>query len=209
MKLIIFGPPGAGKGTQAQLLMERLGIPHISTGDLLRKAKSQGTELGMTAKRYMDMGKLVPDALIMVLVEKRIQESDCKNGYILDGFPRTLSQAKALEKMDKINMVLDIEIEDDEIIKRLSHRRTCSECRAIYNLVAKPTKVEDVCDACGGKLYQRSDDNSETVKERLAVYKMETELLIKFYQERDLLRKVRSGRDIKETFGNICKEIGC
>lgn len=209
MKLIIFGPPGAGKGTQAQLLMERLGIPHISTGDLLRRAKREGTELGMVAKNYMDAGKLVPDALIIELTEMRIKEADCEKGYILDGFPRTLTQAKTLDNLDEIDMVLDIEIEDAIIIERLGNRRTCTKCRSIYNVVGKPPKIEGICDVCGKSLYQRADDNIETVKERLVVYKKETEPLIRYYRKKGLLRNIKSGKNIEETFARICKVVGC
>ena len=209
MKLIILGPPGAGKGTQAQMLENKLGIPQISTGDLLRKAVSDKTQLGKTAKVYMDSGKLVPDKLIIELIRKRIKELDCKNGYILDGFPRTLSQAITLEKLDNIDVVLNIVIEQEEIINRLTSRRTCSECRAIYNLEGKPPKVKGICDVCGGKLYQRDDDNEKTVRKRLQTYKKQTEPLIKFYKEKGLLKNIQSGKNIDETFGRICNVVGC
>lgn len=209
MKLIILGPPGAGKGTQAQMLEDRLGIPQISTGDLLRKAVADDTELGKTAKVFMDAGKLVPDNLMIELIRNRIKEPDCKKGYILDGFPRTLLQAEALKKLEKIDIVLNIVIEQEEIINRLTSRRTCSECRAIYNLVGKPPKVKGICDVCGGKLYQRDDDNENIVRERLETYKEETEPLIKFYKEIGLLKNIQSGKNIEETFGRICRVVGC
>lgn len=208
MKLIILGPPGAGKGTQAQLLEERLNIPQISTGDLLRKAVEDGTKLGKTAKGFMDSGKLVPDNLIIELIKQRIKEADCKKGYILDGFPRTLSQAKTLESLDNINIVLNIVIEEKVLIERLTSRRTCSRCNAIYNLVGKPPKVEGICDICGGELYQRDDDNEETVKKRLETYKKQTEPLINFYEKLGLLKNVKSGKNIQETFKRICEAIG-
>ena len=208
MKLIILGPPGAGKGTQAQLLEERLNIPQISTGDLLRKAVEDRTELGRTAKGFMDSGKLVPDNLIIELIKQRIKEADCKKGYILDGFPRTLSQAKTLESLDNINIVLNIVIGEIVLIERLTSRRTCSRCNAIYNLVGKPPKVEGICDICGGKLYQRDDDNEETVKKRLETYKKQTEPLINFYENLGLLKNVLSGKNIQETFKRICELIG-
>lgn len=209
MKLIILGPPGVGKGTQAQLLVERLGIPQISTGDLLRKAVADDTELGKAAKKYMDAGKLVPDDLVIELIKKRIEEPDCKEGYILDGFPRTLSQAKALEDLDKIDMVMNMVIDTNLLIERLANRRTCSKCNAIYNLVGKPPKVEGVCDICGGNLFQRDDDREGTVKERLKTYKKQIEPLINYYEERGLLRNVQSGKNIEETFGRMCKALGC
>ena len=205
MKLIMLGPPGAGKGTQAQLLVEKYGIPQISTGDLLRKAIADGTELGKTAKEYMDAGKLGPDDLIIALIKERIEKSDCANGYILDGFPRTGPQAEAMDALDTVDMVLNIVIDMDIIRERLVSRRTCRKCNAVYNLVGKPPKVDGICDSCDGQLYQRDDDKEEIVVKRFETYRTQTEPLIEHYRKKGNLKDVQAGRDIEETYSRIMK----
>ena len=203
MKLIMLGPPGAGKGTQAQLLVEKYGIPQISTGDLLRKAIADGTELGKIAKEYMDAGKLGPDDLIIALIKERIERPDCANGYILDGFPRTEPQAEAMDTLDTVDTVLNIVIDMDIIRERLVSRRTCKQCNAVYNLVGKPPKVDGICDSCGGQLYQRDDDKEDVVVKRFETYKTQTEPLIQHYRNRGNLKDVQAGRNIEETYSRI------
>lgn len=193
MRLILLGAPGAGKGTQANILSKRLGIPTISTGDILRAAVKEGTPIGQKAKAYMDSGKLVPDEIIVGIVEERLQKPDCENGYILDGVPRTIAQAVFLEKAElHFDAALSIEVPDEVIEKRMTGRRTCSKCGAIYHVESLPPRVEGVCDQCGGELILRADDSSETVKHRLSVYHKETEPLKEFYRERGILREVDS-----------------
>lgn len=203
MKLIMLGPPGAGKGTQAQLLVERYKIPQISTGDLLRKAIADQTELGKMAKEIMDSGRLGPDSLMVDLVKERVAKPDASNGYILDGFPRTIPQAEAWDAVDSVDHVINIIIDMDIIRERLVMRRTCRGCNAVYNLVGKPPKIDGVCDSCGGELYQRDDDREEIVLKRFETYKEQTEPLINYYEDRGLLRNVRAGKDIEETYGRI------
>ena len=198
MKLILLGAPGAGKGTQAEILCKKLGIPTISTGNILRAAIKEGTPTGLKAKSYIDAGKLVPDEVIIGIVHERLAQDDCKNGYILDGVPRTIAQAEALEKAGiKFDAVVSIEIGEEEILRRMSGRRVCEACGSSYNVEAIPPRVEGICDNCGGKLIQRKDDTPETVRERLKVYHTETEPLVDFYAARGLLRPVRSD-DTKE-----------
>ncbi|MCI8438922.1 MAG: adenylate kinase [Oscillospiraceae bacterium] len=198
MKLILLGAPGAGKGTQAEVLCRKLGIPSISTGNILRAAIKNGTPTGLKAKSYIDAGALVPDEVIIGIVDERLAQDDCKNGYILDGVPRTIAQAEALEKAGiTFDAVVSIEISEEEILRRMSGRRVCGACGASYNVDFVPPRVEGICDSCGGKLIQRKDDTPETVRERLKVYHTETEPLVDFYANRGLLRPVRSA-DTKE-----------
>ena len=198
MKLILLGAPGAGKGTQAEILCKKLGIPTISTGNILRAAIKDATPTGMQAKSYIDAGKLVPDEVIIGIVHERLAQDDCKGGYILDGVPRTIAQAEALEKAGiRFDAVVSIEIGEEEILRRMSGRRVCEACGSSYNVEAIPPRVEGICDNCGGKLIQRKDDTPETVRERLKVYHTETEPLVDFYAARGLLRPVGSA-DTKE-----------
>ena len=198
MKLILLGAPGAGKGTQAEILCKKLGIPSISTGNILRAAIKDGTPTGLKAKSYLDAGTLVPDEVIIGIVHERLAQSDCAGGFILDGVPRTIAQAEALEKAGiGFDAVVSIEISEEEILRRMNGRRVCEACGSSYNVVSIPPRVEGICDNCGGKLIQRKDDTPETVRERLKVYHTETEPLVDFYAARGLLRPVRSD-DTKE-----------
>ena len=198
MKLILLGAPGAGKGTQAEILCKKLSIPTISTGNILRAAIKEGTPTGLKAKSFIDAGALVPNEVIIGIVDERLSQPDCQKGYILDGVPRTIAQAEALEKAGiSFDAVVSIEISEEEILSRMSGRRVCEACGSSYNVVAVPPRVEGVCDNCGGKLIQRKDDTPETVHERLKVYHTETEPLVDFYRQRGLLRPVRSA-DTKE-----------
>ena len=209
MKLILLGAPGAGKGTQAEILCKELNIPTISTGNILRAAIKNGTPTGLKAKAFMDDGKLVPDEVIIGIINERLAEEDCANGYILDGVPRTIAQAEALEKAGiRFDHVISIEIADETIVNRMSNRRVCEDCGASYHLVAVPPKVEGVCDKCGGKLVQRKDDAPETVKARLDVYHKETEPLKGFYAERGLLRSVDDRPTVAETSKGILDVLG-
>ncbi len=212
MNLILLGPPGAGKGTQAKMLMDKYDIPQISTGDILRAAVKDGTEMGRQAKEYMDAGKLVPDEVIIGIVKDRLKEDDCQNGYMLDGFPRTVPQAEALDAMlkemdSKIDHVISIEVPDEELIERLTGRRTCRECGSGFHLKFDPPKTEGVCDKCGGELYQRDDDNVETVTNRLKVYKDQTQPLIDYYQGQGLIRPIDGMGGIKEIFERIVEVL--
>ena len=211
MKIIMLGAPGAGKGTQAKMISEKYGIPHISTGDIFRANIKNGTELGKKAKSYMDQGLLVPDELVVDLVVDRVQKEDCKEGYILDGFPRTIPQAEALDAAlgeDKIDYALDIEVPDDHIIKRMSGRRACVGCGATYHLVYNPTKTEGVCDVCGEKLILRDDDKPETVQKRLDVYHEQTQPLIDYYKKAGCLVEMDGTLDINVVFENVVKILG-
>ena len=209
MKLILLGAPGAGKGTQAAILCKELNIPTISTGNILRAAIKNGTPTGMKAKAFMDEGKLVPDEVIIGIINERLTEEDCANGYILDGVPRTIAQAEAMEKAGiEFDHVVSIEIADETIVNRMSNRRVCEDCGASYHLVAVPPKVEGVCDACGGKLVQRKDDAPETVLARLEVYHQETEPLKGFYAERGLLRAVDDQPSVADTSKAILNALG-
>lgn len=193
MKLILLGAPGAGKGTQAVILANKLCIPTISTGNILREAMKKGTPVGLKAREYIETGRLVPDDVIIGIVKERLAEDDCKQGYILDGVPRTIAQAEALEKAGiDFDAVVSIEISDEEIESRMTGRRVCSACGTTYHLIANPPKVENICDCCGGDLMQRGDDAPETVKSRLKVYHRETEPLKEFYKERGKLKTIDS-----------------
>ena len=209
MNLILLGAPGAGKGTQAELLIEKLSIPSISTGNMLREAIANGTELGKEAKTYMDGGLLVPDDLILSIVAQRVAQPDCANGLILDGVPRTLAQAEALDaKGVKIDHVVSIEIDDSVIEGRMTGRRVCSKCGASYHIVANPPKTEGVCDHCGGELIIRKDDKPETVRHRLEVYHESTEVLKGFYEMTGRLVKVNGSQSIEGANEDILKAIG-
>jgi adenylate kinase len=208
MKMILLGPPGAGKGTQAQFLVEKYSIPQISTGDLLRDSVTEGTELGRVAKEYMDEGKLVPNDIILGLVRERIALPDCEGGYILDGYPRNIEQAKSLESLDAPDIVINLVVEMDELVNRLTSRRTCRECKAIYNLIGKPPKMPGKCDVCGGQLYQRDDDTVETVSKRLETYRTQTEPLIRFYREMGILVDIDAGQGMHRTHELVCHALG-
>lgn len=208
MRLILLGPPGAGKGTQAKLLANRFKIPQVSTGDMLREAAQAGSRLGQAAKQYMDRGALVPDALIIGLVRERLQQPDCDSGYILDGFPRTVAQAEALEKTlvslhASLDHVVSLEVPTEELVLRIAGRRTCRKCGAMYHVCFSPSQVDGSCDACGGPTYQRDDDREETVRRRLTVYAEQTAPLINFYEARGLLRRVPGTGEIAEIFQRI------
>ena len=213
MKIIMLGAPGAGKGTQAKMIAEKCGIPHISTGDIFRANIKNGTELGAKAKEYMDKGLLVPDELVCDLVVDRIQQADCEKGYILDGFPRTIPQAEALEAAlnaieQKLDYAIDIDVPDENIINRMSGRRACVGCGATYHVVFNPTKVEGKCDVCGESLILRDDDKPETVKKRLDVYHTQTQPLIDYYTTQGVLKTVDGTRDLNEVFQEIVDILG-
>lgn len=213
MKIIMLGAPGAGKGTQAKKIAAKYEIPHISTGDIFRANIKNGTELGKKAKTYMDQGLLVPDELVVDLVVDRVQQEDCKNGYVLDGFPRTIPQAEsldaALEKLgEKIDYAVNVEVPDENIINRMGGRRACVGCGATYHVVYNPTKVEGVCDACGEKLILRDDDKPETVQKRLAVYHDQTQPLIDYYKNEGVLAEVDGTLDMEDVFQAIVKILG-
>ena len=209
MKLILLGAPGAGKGTQAEILSRKLGIPTISTGNILRAAMKNGTPVGLKAKSFVEAGQLVPDDVVIGIVEERLAESDCDGGYILDGMPRTIPQAEALEKAGiDIDCALSIEIADETIIERMGGRRTCANCGATYHVVSAPPRTEGVCDSCGGELSVRKDDAPETVKARLEVYHRETEPLKAFYAERGKLKSVANQATIEATTAAIEQALG-
>lgn len=209
MKLILLGAPGAGKGTQAETISKELGIPTISTGNMLREAIQNQTPIGLEAKRFMDNGQLVPDDVIIGIVEERVARDDCKNGYILDGVPRTIAQAEALERFGvAIDNVVSIEIEDSVIENRMSGRRVCARCGASYHITANPPKSDGVCDSCGGELVIRKDDRPETVRERLAVYHRLTEPLKDFYAQRGKLRCVQGNQPIDTVHREILSALG-
>lgn len=209
MRLILLGAPGAGKGTQAEILSKRLGIPTISTGNILRAAVRDGTPTGLQAKAYMDAGKLVPDEVIIGIIRERLTQPDCAAGYILDGVPRTIPQAEAMEAMGvEVDRALSIEIEDETIVERMAGRRTCKSCSATFHVTANPPKRQDVCDLCGGELGVRKDDAPETVRERLRTYHEETEPLKAFYQRRGKLCSVENQPSIEATTAVICEALG-
>ncbi len=200
MKLILLGAPGAGKGTQAEIISKELSIPTISTGDMIREALKSGTEMGLKAKSYMESGALVPDEVVIGIVKDRIAHDDCKDGFILDGFPRTIPQAEALDSMGvDIDLVLDIEVKDEVIVKRMSGRRVCEKCGKTYHTESKPSKIEGICDDCTGALIQRKDDQIDTVKTRLETYHKETEPLKDYYDAQGKLKIVIGQDTIEDT----------
>ena len=212
-KIIMLGAPGAGKGTQAKQIAAKYGIPHISTGDIFRANIKNGTELGKKAKEYMDQGLLVPDELTCDLVMDRISQEDCKDGFVLDGFPRTIPQAEALDaalekKGDKMDYAIDIEVEDENIIRRMSGRRACLNCGATYHVVTIPPKKEGICDVCGRELVLRDDDQPETVKKRLDVYHEQTQPLIDYYKKQNILKSVNGMEPMETVFANIVAILG-
>ena len=210
--IILLGPPGVGKGTQAKMLSEKFMIPQISTGDILRKAVKEGTNLGIEAKGFMDRGELVPDRVVIGIIDERIEGRDCKNGFILDGFPRTVLQAEELDRILKnkgypLNVVLSIDASEEEIVKRLGGRRSCKECGEVFHIDFNPSKKAGVCDKCGAELYQRKDDNEKTVRERLKVYNKQTSPLISYYKDKGKLKSVSGEGDIKEIFSSLCEMV--
>ena len=209
MNIVLLGAPGAGKGTQAEIVSKKLDIPTISTGNIIREAIKNGTEMGLSAKSYIDAGKLVPDEVVIGIIKDRLDKDDCKNGFILDGFPRTIPQAKALDEMGvKIDVVLNIEVSDEDIVNRMSGRRTCPKCGSTYHIEFNPTKAEGVCDNCGTELTVRKDDHPDVVKSRLDVYHSETEPLKAFYEEKGILRTVVGQKELKDTTALTAKALG-
>lgn len=208
MKIIMLGAPGAGKGTQAEMIAEKYHLPHVSTGDIFRANIKNGTELGKEAKRYMDQGLLVPDELTVKILMDRVSQEDCKNGYILDGFPRNIPQAEVLDKAlaelgDKIDHAIDMEVPDERIIRRMMGRRACVSCGATYHVENVPPKKEGICDKCGDALILRDDDREETVKNRLNVYHEQTQPLIEFYEKKGILKTVDGTKDMMDVFKEI------
>ncbi len=210
LKIILLGAPGAGKGTQGNLISKKYGFPKISTGDILREAVKNRTPLGMKAKEKMDKGELVDDEIILGIIKERVSREDCKDGFILDGFPRNIKQAEEFEKLgiEGKELAILFDVKDEEIIRRLSSRRVCKKCGAIYNLVVSPPKKEGICDKCGGELIQRDDDKPEVIKRRLSVYKEQTEPLVEFYEKKGILGKVNAEGEIEEIFNSVCDIIG-
>ena len=208
MNIILLGAPGAGKGTQAEKICEYLNIPTISTGNIIRAALKSGTEMGLKAKSFMDAGKLVPDDVVIGIIKERLAENDCQNGFILDGFPRTIPQAEALDTMGVvIDKVIDIEVPDENIVKRMSGRRACLNCGATYHIVHIPPKKEGICDICGSALVLRDDDKPETVQKRLNVYHDQTQPLIDYYNKQGVLREVDGTQDMEDVFADIVKVL--
>ena len=208
MKIIMLGAPGAGKGTQAKMIADKYGIPHISTGDIFRANIKNGTQLGMEAKQYMDKGLLVPDELTVKILLDRVAQDDCKNGYVLDGFPRTIPQAEVLDKAltelgDKIDYAINVDVPDENIVRRMGGRRACLSCGATYHIEHIPPKTEGICDTCGQELVLRDDDKPETVQNRLNVYHEQTQPLIEFYKAKDVLKTVDGTVDMKDVFAAI------
>lgn len=209
MNLILLGAPGAGKGTQAEIICEKLNIPTISTGNIMREAIKNQTELGMKAKSFIDSGALVPDDIVIAIIKERLAQSDCKNGFILDGVPRTVPQAEALDRMGvRIDRVVDIEVADEKIEKRLSGRRVCEKCGSSYHLDYKPSEKEGICDKCAGNLVIRKDDRPETVRERLRVYHEQTEPLKEYYAKQNKLCVVEGQEEVADTTALVLKALG-
>ncbi len=208
MKLILLGAPGAGKGTQAEIISERLSVPTISTGNIIRAALKAQTEMGVKAKEFIDKGLLVPDDVVIGIVRDRLKEDDCKNGFILDGFPRTVPQAQALDDMGiEIDKVIDIQVPDEKIVQRLSGRRVCSGCGASYHLLYKKPEKDGVCNSCGAQLVQRTDDREETVLERLKVYHEQTEPLVEYYRKKNKLVVVEGQEEVSDTTALTLKAL--
>lgn len=213
MRIILLGPPGSGKGTQAKLISEKFSIPHISTGDIFRLHISQKTLLGLEAKSYIDKGQLVPDEVTVKLIKSRLTEDDCNKGFLLDGFPRTIKQADALESLLKeinvsVDSVINIEVPAEEIIDRITGRRVCKKCGASYHIIFNPSATNGICDRCDGPLIQREDDTEDTVRKRLEVYESQTKPLIRYYEEKGLLRNANGSQDIAKVFKDICNILG-
>ncbi|MDY3239795.1 MAG: adenylate kinase [Anaerovoracaceae bacterium] len=213
LRTILLGPPGAGKGTQAVKIVEKYGVPHISTGDIFRENIKKGTELGKKAQEYMNRGELVPDDLVIEIATTRLLEDDCKNGFLLDGFPRTVYQAEKLDEFlaahgSKIDKVLDIAVEKEELITRLTGRRVCKACGASYHVVNIPPKTEGICDICGGELVQRADDNIETVTNRIDVYEAQTKPLVDYYEKAGNIAHIDGATGLDNVFADIVKALG-
>lgn len=213
MNLVLMGLPGAGKGTQAEKIVEKYGIPHISTGDMFRAAMKEGTELGLQAKSFMDKGELVPDEVTIGIVRERLSKEDCQKGFLLDGFPRTVPQAEALENLlvdlnREIDYVINIQVDKDILMERLTGRRICKDCGATYHLVFNPPHQEGICDRCGGELYQRADDNEETVQNRLDVNIKQSQPLLDFYESKGYLRPINGQQDIRKVLADIEQLLG-
>jgi adenylate kinase len=213
MRIVLLGAPGAGKGTQAKILIEKYGMPQISTGDLLRAAVAAGTALGKEAKSYMDKGELVPDSVVLGMVEERLKKDDCKKGYILDGFPRNTAQAEALDKMlasldMSLTAALSVDVPLDDLMKRLTGRRTCKGCGQMYNIYFKAPAKDGICDKCSGELYQRDDDKEATIKKRLEVYTAQTEPLIGYYKNKGILKTVSGTGSIDDIFKKVSEALG-
>lgn len=213
MRLVLLGAPGAGKGTQAKKLIEKYGIPQISTGDLLRAAVAAGSPLGKEAKSFMDKGELVPDRVVLGMVEERLKQDDCKKGYILDGFPRNTAQAEALDKMlsgmgMSLTSALSVDVPFEDLMKRLTGRRTCKACGQMYNIYFNAPKKESACDKCGGALFQRDDDKEETIKKRLDVYTAQTAPLMEYYRKKGILSSVNGTGSIDQIFTAVCNALG-
>ena len=208
MRIILLGAPGAGKGTQAEFITAKLGVPAVSTGNLLRSAISEGTELGKKAAEYMNKGSLVPDELVIELVRERVKAPDCQKVMVFDGFPRTLAQAEALDRVMDIDMVLFLDVSDDAIVERMSGRRTCPKCQATYHVVSHPPKKEGICDKCGTALGIRDDDRPEVVRQRIAVYHKQTEPIVNHYKNKGLLKVVKGQEKLEDTTALVAAAIG-
>ncbi len=213
LNIILLGPPGCGKGTQAKMLTEKYHIPQISTGDILREAVKNKTPLGLEAKTYMDSGKLVPDDVVIGIIQDRLKQPDCEKGFILDGFPRTVVQAEALDDTlktmgKKIEHAISISVDEEELLRRLTGRRTCRSCGAMFHILFNPPKKEGICDKCSGELYQREDDKEETIRNRLNVYNQQTAPLIDYYQKKELLRTIEGVGKIEDIFRKIEEVLG-
>ena len=213
MKIIMLGAPGAGKGTQAKMIADKYSIPHVSTGDIFRANIKEQTELGMEARKYMDQGLLVPDELTVKILLDRVAKDDCKNGYVLDGFPRTIPQAEVLDKAvselnEKIDYAINVDVKDENIIRRMSGRRACLKCGATYHIEHIPPKKEGICDKCGSELVLRDDDKPETVEKRLKVYHEQTQPLIDYYNKKGILKEVDGSQDMKDVFNAIVSILG-